>query len=343
MSTTPESARGAVTGVQVARRVVAAAVLSAVMASLVLAVPSLRGVGAQISHMHVEWVVAAVGLEVGSCVGFVVIFRGFFGELPAGAARELAWAEIGTGALLPGGGVGALAIGGWMLHRMGMSARRIIQRSSALFFLTSAVNVVALAGAGTLLAAHVAVGPHDLVRTGIPIVGALAATTAVLVMATLVRRSPHHGRAGWLVALAAGVDGARHSLRRPSWRLLGALSYLACDIAALGATFAAAGHPLPVAPLALGYLIGYLANLIPAPGGFGVLEGGLAGALIAYGAPATQAAAAVIVYHTIAFWIPSLGGLAGYALLRTRLHKTPEAHTPPQCHPHSALPTPEPA
>jgi uncharacterized membrane protein YbhN (UPF0104 family) len=98
-----------------------------------------------------------------------------------------------------------------------------------------------------------------------------------------------------------------------------------------------------VAPLALGYLIGYLANLIPVPGGFGVLEGGLAGTLIAYGAPATQAAAAVVVYHAIAFWIPSLGGLAGYALLRARLRKSVEVHTSPHPHPHPALPTPEPA
>jgi uncharacterized membrane protein YbhN (UPF0104 family) len=159
----------------------------------------------------------------------------------------------------------------------------------------------------------------------------------------LVRRSPRHGGRAWLVALAAGVDGARHSLRRPSWRLLGALSYLACDIAALGATFAAAGRPLPVAPLVLGYLIGYLANLIPAPGGFGALEGGLAGALIAYGAPATQAAAAVVVYHAISFWIPSLGGLAGYALLRARLRNEPKAHTPQHARPCPPLPTPEPA
>ena len=40
---------------------------------------------------------------------------------------------------------------------------------------------------------------------------------------------------------------------------------------------------------------------------------------IAYGAPATQGIAAVIVYHAIAFWIPSLAGLGGYALLRRRL------------------------
>jgi uncharacterized protein (TIRG00374 family) len=108
-------------------------------------------------------------------------------------------------------------------------------------------------------------------------------------------------------------------VRRPSWRLLGALGYLGFDIAALGAAFAAAGRPLAVAPLILAYLIGYLANLIPIPGGFGVLEGGLAACLIAYGAPATQATAAVVVYHAIAFWIPSLGGLVGYLRLRRRL------------------------
>jgi uncharacterized membrane protein YbhN (UPF0104 family) len=329
--------------VKVARRVAAAALLSGVIASLLLAVPSLQGVGTQIAHMRVEWVVAAVGLEFGSCLGFVVIFRLFFAELPAGAARELAWAEEGSGALLPGGGVGALAIGGWMLHQMGMSTRQIIQRSSALFFLTSAINVLALVGAGALLAAHIAGGPHDLVRTGIPILAGLAATTAALVIWMLVRRSPRGGRRGWLVALAAGVDGAGHSLRRPSWRLLGALSYLACDIAALGATFAAAGRPLPVAPLVLAYLIGYLANLIPVPGGFGVLEGGLAGALIAYGAPATQAAAAVIVYHAISFWIPSLGGLAGYALLRARLRKAPKPRTAQHARPCPPLGTLEPA
>ena len=35
-------------------------------------------------------------------------------------------------------------------------------------------------------------------------------------------------------------------------------------------------------------------------------------------APPVQTAAAVLIYHAIAFWIPSLGGLIGYALLRRR-------------------------
>jgi uncharacterized membrane protein YbhN (UPF0104 family) len=309
---------------QILRRVIVVVLLSAAIVSMLLAVPGLRGVAGRIAHLEGAWLIVAVALELGSCVAFVVIFRLFIDELPPGAACELAWTEQGTGALLPGGGVGALAIGGWLLRRQGISRRQVIERSSALFFLTSAVNVAALVGAGALLALGVGAGPHDLLRTGVPILGGFAVTAAVPVVSAVVRHAPRSGRRGWLVELVAGIDGAGRSLLRPSWRLTGAVGYLGFDIAALGATFAAVGHPLPIAPLVLGYMIGYLANLVPIPGGFGVLEGGLAGALIAYGAPPTQAAAAVIVYHVIAFWIPSIGGLFGYALVRRRMLRRPD-------------------
>ncbi|MGH2884182.1 MAG: lysylphosphatidylglycerol synthase domain-containing protein, partial [Solirubrobacteraceae bacterium] len=75
---------------------------------------------------------------------------------------------------------------------------------------------------------------------------------------------------------------------------------------------------VPIDALVIGYIIGYIANMLPVPGGFGVLEGGLAGTLILYGAAPTQAAAAVVVYHAITFWVPSLGGLVGFARLRRR-------------------------
>jgi uncharacterized membrane protein YbhN (UPF0104 family) len=321
MSFDTHTDRSAATSARLARRLVAPVILSAAIGSLVLAVPPLRGVAGEIAHLQPAWVLAAIAFEAGSCLGFVVIFRLFFDEVPAGAARELALTEQGSGALLPGGGVGALAIGGWLLRRSGMSTSSIIDRSSALFFLTSAVNVAALVGGGALLIVRAPVGGYDLLRAGIPIFGGIAAAAAVLAIPTVLSRSPHRRRPSWLVDLSSGIVRARRSLLAPSWRLLGAAGYLGFDIAALGATFAATGHPLPIAPLVLGYLIGYLANLIPVPGGFGVLEGGLAGTLIAYGAPGTQAAAAVIVYHAIAFWIPSLGGLAGYALLRRRLNE----------------------
>jgi uncharacterized membrane protein YbhN (UPF0104 family) len=328
MTLSPHPDRPPITGARLGRRLAAPVVLTAAIASLLLAVPPLRGVAGEIARLRPAWVLAAVGLEVGSCLAFVVIFRLFFDRVPAGAAREVAWTEQGSGALLPGGGVGALAIGGWLLRRVGMSATSIVERSSALFFLTSAVNVAGLAGAGGLLAATGATRPADLVRAGVPMLGGLAAAAAVLAIPVVIARSPARRWPTWLIDLAGGITHARRSLLAPHWRLLGAAGYLGFDIAALGATFAAAGHPLPIAPLVLGYLIGYLANLIPVPGGFGVLEGGLAGALIAYGAPATQATAAVIVYHAIAFWVPSLGGLIGFALLRRRLAPSDEAAQP---------------
>ena len=131
----------------------------------------------------------------------------------------------------------------------------------------------------------------------------------------------------------AGIDGAVHALLHPNWRLTGAVGYLGFDIAALGAAFAATGRTIPVDALVLGYIIGYIANMLPVPGGFGILEAGLAGTLILYGAPATQATAAVIVYHAIAFWVPSLGGLIGYARLR-RADGLAAASTIPRHEPH---------
>lgn len=342
-TTTTDRPHASAPRAQIIRRVTIIALLSVAIITLLLAVPGLQGVAGQISHMDASWLIAAVALELGSCAAFVVVFRLFFDELPADAACELAWTEQGAGALLPGGGVGAMAVGGWLLRRAGISKRQVIERSSALFFLTSAVNIAALLGAGALLVMGVLAGPRDLLLSGIPILGGLVATAAVLLVPVLMRRAPGRRRKIWLVDLVDGIDGARRSLLRPSWRLGGALGYLGLDIAALGATFAASGHPLPVAPLVLGYLIGYLANLIPIPGGFGVLEGGLAGALIAYGAPPTQAAAAVIVYHAIAFWIPSLGGLLGYSHLSRRLTPPDAAVSSDRRRAQPARLTPEPA
>jgi uncharacterized membrane protein YbhN (UPF0104 family) len=89
---------------------------------------------------------------------------------------------------------------------------------------------------------------------------------------------------------------------------------------------------MPAAPLVLGYLLGYLANSIPIPASVGVLEGGLAGALIAYGGSPAQAGAAVVVYHAIAFWIPALGGLLAFGLLRHGQRPRRAAATPRTVH-----------
>ena len=302
------------------RRVISAVLLIVAAGTVLLAVPALRPVGREIEDMNPALVLGAVALEIASCVSFVVIFRQFFDTLPTRFAHGLAWTQSGSGALLPGGGVGALAVGGWLLHLVGMPTRQIVRRSSGLFFLTSAINVITLAGAGIVLLLGIGAGPHDLLRAGLPTAAALGAAVLALGLPRLAGRvAPGHPSARWLADIGVGVPAARGALLRPSWRLLGGLGYLLFDIAVLWTTLAAVGPAPAVAPLLVAYLVGYLANSLPVPGGLGVLDAGLGGALVAYGQPVTHAAAAVLVYHAVAFWIPALGGILAYADLRRGL------------------------
>jgi len=310
------------------RRVLVLGALVLAGAAAILAVPGLRAAANRASSVHPAWLIGAVLLELASCVSFLAIFRRFFDELPASDARRLAWIEMGSGALLPGGGVGSLAAGGVLLRRGGMSTRRIIEKSSGLFFLTSATNALALVGAAVLLALGLGSGPNRLLLTVVP--GALGIGAAGLVLAIPRTGRHRNGRSRALAGVLDGIQQAELALARPHWRLLGAVGYLGFDIAVLGLAFAGLGHPISAPPLVLAYIIGYAANSLPVPGGIGVLEGGLVGALVFYGAPVAPATAAVLLYHTIAFWIPSLGGAIAYILMSTARRARPAVADPPR-------------
>ncbi|MDQ2894899.1 MAG: flippase-like domain-containing protein [Actinomycetota bacterium] len=302
------------------RRGVTLTLLILAAVGALFAVPDLRPVVSEIGDMNPWLVGAAIALELGSCASFTLIFRVFFSPLDRPVAHELAWVQMGSGALIPGGGAGSLAVGGWLLHLAGMPTRQIVQRSSGLFFLTSAINVLSLGAAGLILLLGIGDGPHDAARAGLPVLVAAGAIILVLAMAPLSRRlSRGHDHTAWIEDVGVGVPAARRALLHPSWRLSGAIGYLLFDIAVLWVTLAAVGPAPPVAALVIAYLVGYLANAIPVPGGIGVLDAGLVGALAIYGLPLTHAAAAVLVYHAIAFWIPTLGGTIAYLPLRNRL------------------------
>ena len=89
----------------------------------------------------------------------------------------------------------------------------------------------------------------------------------------------------------------------------------------LAACFAATGHSPPLAAIVLAYQIGYLSNVIPIPGGIGVLDGSMVGMLVLYAVAATPAAAATLVYHAIALWIPAMWGTLSFIILRRTRHE----------------------
>ena len=201
-----------------AARLLTIALLLAALVSLLMEVPGLHTVASEISHVNGDWLVLAVALELASCASFVVVFRHFFKAVPAQGARDLAWTEMGSGALLPGGGVGSLAVGGWLLHLAGMPTRKIVRNSSGLFFLTSAVNVAALIGGGLLLASGLSAGRHDLLRSGLPILAGSIAAGTVLATARLLRRRSLVADSSWSGQLVSGIGAAERALRHPSWR-----------------------------------------------------------------------------------------------------------------------------
>src|SRR5438270_11288110 len=106
-------------------------------------------------------------------------------------------------------------------------------------------------------------------------------------------------------------------------------------MAALWAVCRATGHPLGVLALSLAYFIGYLASMIPMPAGLGVLDSGLAGALVLYGFSPAASVGAVLVYHAIAVWVPGLGALIAW--LPTRVRPLAGAVDPPSPHGDAAL------
>jgi uncharacterized membrane protein YbhN (UPF0104 family) len=156
----------------------------------------------------------------------------------------------------------------------GSRARR---RESATF-LTSAVNGATVIGAGLALVLG-ADGPHNFARTGLPALLVALGVGLVSALPLLVRSRPNTPR--WIRGISAGVEDAEQTtFRHPSWRLAGALGYLGFDIAVLWTCLHAFGDTTSVPALVLAYNIGYLANALPIPGGIGVLDAGLTGALV---------------------------------------------------------------
>ena len=66
------------------------------------------------------------------------------------------------------------------------------------------------------------------------------------------------------------------------------------------------------------FIVTLLGSFIPTPGGVGVIEAGLTGALVAAGAAPAGALAAVLVYRAITYVMPIMIGAAMYFVWRSR-------------------------
>ena len=305
-------------------------------------IPGLENALKSLEGVSAGWIFLLMGVEVLSEMGYVVSWRGILdpegllaeGGRGRGLGSRVAWAQLGGGMIVPGGTLGSMGVGAWMLHRLGMSMDRVAERQFVLMFLNTAVDAIAIVVFG-VLAFALGEGPSAAL-TILP-----AVVVAVLIVGVLLfsRHAERYARrledrrpklAKAAVTLTEAVDGTDRLLRhRGSVRIvLGAVGYLGYDMLVLWGSFAAIGaDPRPAfAIVALSYLIGGLAGSIPLPANLGAVTG-MAGMLVVFGVDKNEAIAAVVLYQAIGFLVPLIGGGISYLFLRRRFGAIAEAET----------------
>jgi uncharacterized membrane protein YbhN (UPF0104 family) len=317
--------------------VIVAAIVIGLVALIVL-LPGLGSLRSRFAGARPAWIVVGAVLELGSCAGYVLVFRGVFcRRMSWRTSTEIGLSELAANSLLSVGGAGGLALGAWILRRGGLSNAFIARRTVAFFLITSLANVTFLALGGLGLATGLLQGSPNLLLGLVPAVAAVVAVALALaaraLAAGLARRSMRARVVAVAEVVGAGVDEALDILRaRDPAVLMGAAGYLLFVVAVLGVCFKAFGNDVPPAGVLLvAYLVGQLGSLIPIPGGFGGVDGGLIGTLVLYGVDPADAAVAVIAYRGLLLSIPAILGLPALAVLRRRLRD--EAHDIAACAP----------
>jgi putative heme transporter len=333
-------------GIAIERRqlLAAAAFVLLALALLYVVAPQLPGVKhtwERLNEGNAWWIGVALALELASMASYVAIFRGV--HVPPGSpityrdAYKITMASLAATRLFAAGGAGGVALTAWSLRRSGMARREVATRMIGFLVLLYGVYVVAMIVCGVGLYLGVFAGAHPFAITiGPAIVGAvgiaLFASLACMperveqrVAGTAAKPSRGNGLLGRIAAgpalLVKGVRFAIYKVRRPDWAMLGAVSWWAFNVAVLYASFRAFGPAPPIAVVVQAYFVGMLANLLPVPGGIGVVDGGMIGASVALGVSFHQALTAVLTYRLFAFWLPSIPGAVAYFQLRRSVHR----------------------
>jgi putative heme transporter len=308
----------------------------------------LRGTWDKIDRGDPIWLVAAALLEIASFAGYMLLFRAVFvrgdSRIDWRESYQITMAGLAATRLFAAAGSGGVALTAWALRRSGMERRVVACRMVAFMVLLYAVYMGGLVIDGVALRTGILHGGGGFAITLIPAIFAAALIAATLGISLLpqdverrLERWAQGGRRGAkLVAKAvtvpalagSGVRTAIGMIRDREVGVLGAVGWWGFDIATLWASFHAFGTAPPIGVIVMAYFVGMLANVLPIPGGIGGVDGGMIGALIAFGVDGGLAVVAVLVYRGFAFWLPTLPGAVAYFQLRRTVHRWQEGGTP---------------
>jgi uncharacterized protein (TIRG00374 family) len=311
-----------------------------VVAILYYGIPRLAGLNEtwhRIEQGDPWWLALALVFTVLSFAGYVVLFEYVFAQegarLGLRESYQVTMASLAATRIFAAGGAGGIALTAWAMRRYGMDRRTVVDRTIVFLVLTYVVYMVAMLVVGVGLFLELLPGPAPFGLTVVP-----AAFAAITIAATLLlsltptdlqrRMDAFTGRgriARWVrgaATLPASLSaGVRHSIalvRNRDPAVFGAVAYWGFNIVVLWAAFRAFGEAPPWPVIVQAYFVGMLGNLLPLPGGVGGVDGGMIGALIAFGVDGGLAVVAVLTYRAFAFWLPTIpGAIAFFQLRRT--------------------------
>jgi putative heme transporter len=331
-------------GVTRRRALLFAAFVLAALAFLYVVLPQLGGVRHTWNRLNSGnswWIAVAVVMELLSLASYIAIFQGV--SVPPGSpitwrqSYQITMAGLAATRVFAAGGAGGVAVTAWALRRSGMPRREVAERMIAFLVLLYGVYMGAMIVCGVGLYVGLFPGEHPFAITIGPAIFGAVVMLVFLALAFvpedlhprlegLARRNRR--LAGWIRRLATGpalLSGGIHfawkKLRHPDWAMIGTVSWWGFNIAVLYACLRAFGHAPPVAVLIQAYFVGLLGNLLPLPGGIGGVDGGMIGALVAFGVSGSLALIAVLSYRVFAFWLPTIPGAIAYFQLRRTVNR----------------------
>ena len=304
------------------------------------------------SCAHLRWtaLVLAVAAEAGSMVALalmerrILIMAGL--RLPVRRAVAIAYASNALSVSLPVVGSSAAtaysyrrlvaagatsAVAGWALVLSGVASNvAFVLIISVGGIVSGNIAGVAAGAAGTAAAVLVACVAVIAVRR--PAVRERLTRVAVWTL-NRAQRMIHRprGDAAGIVADTLTALGAFGANRRDvTHAVASAFRNWAFDLLCLAFSIRAAGAHVPWWGIVLAWAAGAGgASLNLTPGGLGVVEAALTGALVALGLPGATALTAVLIYRGITFWLAAAAGWVIYWRLRRQHRYSPRSGTSP--------------
>lgn len=278
-------------------------------------------------------------LEAGSFWAYgellLVAVRGAGERPPRNLIQRATVVGASLGKTMPGGSATAMAMIVATLRPHGLSGARVTAGLAAagavswatLSLLVPVGAVLAVIGGQTgamALGAVVFAAGAIVVAAFVPVAlrrperaGALVEHVVASIARGRVRRWVDPAKLGSLVS--TGIASAAQLVRnRRAVAAAGAwaLANWLLDFMVLLTLTASIGGETALLPLLLVYVVGQLLAAVPiTPGGVGVVEATMTGMLVAAGAPAGEAIAAVLGYRLVSHWLPIVVGLLFFPTL----------------------------